>query len=104
MDLHINQARSRPRLKDAIYSGSIFVETQLKTAQRLRDFATASIATVIGADADPLTMHTRVPVKEFVEIVSRIKGRFTNSDEAKEIIRDFVVELGEKPADYLFDV
>src|SRR5262249_13500528 len=42
--------------------------------------------------------------KEFVEIVSRIKGGFTNSDEAKEIIRDFVVELGEKPADYLFDV
>jgi hypothetical protein len=104
MDLHVNQARNHVSLKDAIYSGAIFLETQLKTAQQLRDFAKHSIAQVLGADADPLALHAQVPVKEFVEIVSRIKGQFTNSTEVKEIIRGFIVELGENPADYLFDV
>jgi len=43
-------------------------------------------------------------VAEFVPAVSRLKSYFTNSAEAKEIIRSFVIELGEDPADYLFDV
>ncbi|WP_233851783.1 hypothetical protein [Paraburkholderia sp. HD33-4] len=104
MDLHINQARSHCSLKDAIYKGDIFLETQLKTAQQLSELAKHSIAQVLGQDTDPHLIHTLMPVKEFVQVVSRIKGQFTNSPQAKEIIRDFIVELGEKPADYLFDV
>ncbi|WP_090535106.1 hypothetical protein [Paraburkholderia sartisoli] len=104
MNLHVNQARNHLNLRDAIYFGAIFLETQLKAAQDLRAFAAQSISQVLGADGDPLTLHTQVPVKEFVEIVSGIKGRFTNSDEVKEIIRAFIVELGEDPAEYLFDV
>jgi hypothetical protein len=104
MDLHINQAQSHGNLRDAIYTGAIFLETQLKTAQQLCELAKDSIAQVLGQGTDPRLVHTLMPVKEFVQVVSRIKGQFTNSAQAKEIIRDFIVELGEKPADYLFDV
>ncbi|CAG9244847.1 MULTISPECIES: 2OG-Fe(II) oxygenase family protein [Paraburkholderia] len=104
MDLHINQARSHGSLKDAIYTGAIFLETQLKTAQQLRELAKDSITRELGQDTDSRLLHTLMPVKEFVQVVSRIKGQFTNSAQAKEIIRDFIVELGENPADYLFDV
>ncbi|WP_297354548.1 hypothetical protein [Paraburkholderia sp.] len=104
MDLHVNKARNHVGIREAIYSGAIFLETQLKTGQQLRDFAKHTIAQVLGPDVDPLVLHTQLSVKEFVTTVSRIKSQFTNSAEVKAIIRDFILELGENPADYLFDV
>lgn len=104
MDLYVNQSRTTSNLKESIYSGAIFLETQLQSAKQLCEFAQQSIAHVLGAETDPRLIHTLMPVKEFISTVGRLKGHFTNSQEVKEIIRAFVVELGENPADYLFDV
>jgi hypothetical protein len=104
MDLYINQSRTTQSLKESIYSGAIFLETQVNAARQLSDFAKVCIAEVFGAEQDHRYVHRSLPVKEFVSHVSRLKGRFTNCAEVKEMIRAFVIELGEDPADYLFDV
>lgn len=104
MDLYVNQSRSTSSLKESIYAGAIFLETGLQAAQRMREFAVHSISHVFEGEADHRSIHKLMPVREFVSNVTRLKGYFTNSSEVKEIIRAFVVELGEDPAEYLFDV
>ncbi|CAB3768091.1 hypothetical protein [Paraburkholderia solisilvae] len=104
MKLYVNQSRNRATLKEDIYAGTIFLETQLRTAQKLCGFARERIAEAFGADADPRQVHLTMPVETFVSTVSKLKSGFTNSVETKELIREFVVELGEDPAHYLFDV
>ncbi len=104
MDLYVNQSKNHPNLKETLYTGAIFLETQLQSARQLREFALQSIAHVLGRETDARSLHKLMPVAEFVPAVSRLKSYFTNSAEAKEIIRSFVIELGEDPADYLFDV
>jgi len=104
MDLYVNRSKTVSNLKDSVYSGQIFLETQLQSATRLCEFARHCMTEVFGGETDHRSIHKAMPVKEFISVVSRLKGRFTNSGDVKEIIRSFVVELGENPADYLFDV
>lgn len=104
MDLYVNQSRITANLKEPIYTGAIFLETQLQSAQQLCEFARHSIGHVFGVDVDHRYVHKQMPVKEFISNVSRLKGYFTNNDTVKEIIRTFLVEVGEEPADFLFDV
>jgi hypothetical protein len=104
VDLYVNQSRNISNLKEAIYAGAIFLETQLQSAHRMREFARHSITHVFGGEIDHRSIHKAMPVEEFVSNVSRLKGHFTNSVDVKEIIREFVVELGEDPAQYVFDV
>lgn len=104
MDLYVNQSRNNSSLREAIYSGSIFLETQLQSAQQLCDFAKHCMTEVFDGEEDHRSVHTLMPVKEFVSTVTRLKGKFTNCGEVKEHIRAFVIEIGENPADYVFDV
>lgn len=104
MDLYVNQSRNSANLRESIYSGAIYLETQLQSAQQLCEFAKHSISEVFGSETDHRSIHKLMPVEDFVSCVSRLKGSFTNSGVAKEIIRAFVVKLGEDPADYVFDL
>jgi hypothetical protein len=104
MNLYINQSRTRSSLKEDIYSGTIFLETGLQSAGKLRDLARHHIAAAFGQEGDHRLVHESMPVEAFVLTVSKLKSGFTNSIEAKEIVREFVIEMGEDPANYVFDV
>jgi hypothetical protein len=104
VNLYINQIKNKTNFRNKIYAGDVFLETSLSAAHELCAFARASISETFDGINDPQSIHQQVPVKEFVALVSKLKKQFTNSITSKEIIRDFVIELGASPKDYLLDV
>lgn len=105
MDLWTNRAKhlkDNPRkLRDIIYDGGIFLETNIQATTNLCAYAIECITTVMGQSGDPRTIHNRLDVKSFIKSTVELKKQFTNSDRAKECIRDFLFEIEEKPSDYL---
>lgn len=104
MNLYINQLQKKADFKSAIYAGDIFLNTQLNAAKELCAFARQSITAAFDGETDHQSLHTLMPVEEFVIRVTRLKGQFTNSLQVKELIRDFTLEIGADPKDYIFDV
>jgi hypothetical protein len=102
--LYINQLQNKPDFRSAIYSGDIFLNTNLLAPMELCMFARESITAAFDGETHHQALHTLMPVEEFVKLVTRLKGQFTNCLEVKEMIRRFVVEIGANPDDYLFDV
>lgn len=104
MNLFVNQLQHKPDARHLIYSGDIFLNTDLRAAHALCAFARQCITDAFDGETRHRELHTMLPVAEFVDLVTALKGRFTNCREVKELIRDFVVEIGLDPAEYLFDV
>lgn len=104
MNLYINQLQKKPDFRNAVYSGDIFLNTDLLVPAQLCAFAKESITAAFDGETDHQALHTLMPVEEFVSLVTRLKGQFTNCLDVKEMIRSFVLEIGADPADYLFDV
>jgi hypothetical protein len=104
VNLYVNQLQRKPDVRTLIYSGDIFVDTDLQAPRDLCTFAATSITAAFDGETDHQALHTMMPVAEFVEQVTALKGQFTNCREVKEMIRDFVLEIGADPEDYLFDV
>lgn len=104
MNLYINQLQKKDDFRRAIYSGDIFLNTDLNAPKDLCAFAKESITAAFGGETNHQALHTMMPVTEFVELVTRLKGRFTNCLPVKQMIRDFVLEIGANPDEFLFDV
>jgi hypothetical protein len=104
VNLYINQLQNKKDFRNAVYSGDIFLNTNLQTSTALCEFARHSITAAFDGETDHQALHSMMPVEEFVTLVSRLKGQFTNCLEVKEIIRRFVLEIGADPAEFLFDV
>ncbi|MDB5982941.1 MAG: hypothetical protein JWQ69_3956 [Pseudomonas sp.] len=104
MNLYINQLQKKNDFRSAVYSGDVFLNTDLNASKALCAFAKESITTAFDGETNHQALHTMMPVQEFVELVTRLKGQFTNCLPVKEMIRDFVVEIGANPDEYLFDV
>nr|WP_306456458.1 hypothetical protein [Pseudomonas sp. LJDD11] len=102
--MYINQVRNKPDFRHAIYRGDIFLDTDLPMAESLCAFARESITAAFNGETDHQALHTMMPVEEFVSLVQRLKGQFTNCQQVKDMIRQFIVDLGLAPEDYLFDV
>ncbi|MBD8494773.1 hypothetical protein IFR09_15110 [Pseudomonas syringae] len=104
MNLLINQVRKKPDFRHAIYAGDIFLDTDLKMAEALCAFARDSITLAFDGETDHQALHTKMSVETFVTHVQRLKAQFTNCQPVKDMIRQFILEIGLDPADYLFDV
>lgn len=104
MNLYINQLQQKADFKEAIYAGDIFLNTQLRAAKELCAFAQESITAAFDGETNHQALHTLMPVEEFVVLVTRLKGQFTNSLRAKELIRSFTDEIGAAPEEFIFDV
>lgn len=104
MDLYINQLQNKKDFRNSVYSGDIFLNTDLQAPAALCDFARHCITRAFDGETHHQALHTMMPVEEFVVLVTRLKGQFTNCLEVKEMIQRFVLEIGADPADYLFDV
>jgi len=104
VNLFINQLQNKKDFRKAVYSGDIFLNTNLQAPVDLCNFARYSITAAFEGETNHQALHTMMPVEEFVTLVTRLKGQFTNCLEVKEMIRRFVLEIGADPAEYLFDV
>lgn len=104
MNLYLNQLRKTADFKEAIYSGDIFLDTDLATAKELCGYAKESITAAFDGEINHPALHTMMPVEEFVARVTRLKGQFTNSQRVKDLILGFIHEIGIDPRDYIFDV
>ncbi|WOE81208.1 hypothetical protein RZO07_08265 [Pseudomonas protegens] len=104
MNLYLNQLRKTANFKEAIYSGDIFLDTDLATAKELCGYAKESITAAFDGETNHQALHTMMPVEEFVSRVTRLKGQFTNSQRVKDLILGFTHEIGIDPRDYIFDV
>ncbi|WP_267269585.1 hypothetical protein [Pseudomonas protegens] len=104
MNLYLNQLRKTADFKEAIYSGDIFLDTDLATAKELCGYAKESITAAFDGETNHQALHTMMPVEEFVSRVTRLKGQFTNSQRVKDLILGFIHEIGIDPRDYIFDV
>ena len=102
-ELYVNQKPSSEEWRKRIYSGTIYLWTKLKSTQDLGKFAEECIKKFLG-EKDYLTGYRDWPVEIFIEKAEALKKYYTNCQEAKDIIRDFVKEIGENPNDYFFDV
>jgi hypothetical protein len=104
VNLYINQLQQKADFKEAIYAGDIFLNTQLRAAKELCAFAQESITAAFDGETNHQALHTLMPVEEFVVLVTRLKGQFTNSQRAKDLILSFIDEIGVDPREYIFDV
>lgn len=102
LSMYINGSFPRQAFRETIYDGSIWLNTKLETAQRFCSFADQCAIEALGDD--PRNAHHRMPVEEFVVKAGELKSRFTNDEQTKKYIRDFLEEIGESPDDYFFDV
>lgn len=104
MNLYINQLQKKNDFRNAIYAGDIFLNTDLNAPKDLCAFARESITAAFDGETRHQALHTMMPVQEFIGLVTKLKGQFTNCIEVKEMIRNFVLEIGANPGEFLFDV
>jgi len=104
VNFYVNQLQKKNDFRSAIYSGDIFLNTDLKAAKNMCAFAKDCITKAFNGETNHQSLHKMMPVKDFVDLVSKLKGEFTNSLRSKELIRDFVLEIGADPKEYILDV
>jgi hypothetical protein len=104
VNLYVNQLKGKIGFREAIYSGDIFLDTDIGTAKDLCLFARESITAAFDGETSHQQLHTMMPVEDFINRVASLKRQFTNCLQVKEAIRNFVLELKLEPGDFIFDV
>jgi hypothetical protein len=87
----------------ALYAGDTVMLSPVKSSKALCEFAWELIEEAF-APIDPARAQFEMPVEQFVEIVAKLKPRFTHHPKAKELMRDLFAEVGCDPAETYFDV
>ncbi|ASX01108.1 hypothetical protein CKJ56_15235 [Mycobacterium intracellulare subsp. chimaera] len=104
LNLYVNRIAVGDEFRPLIYSGAMVLHTKLASATDFCAYAQRWLQQAFGDEVDPRLVHTELPVEEFVKRVSTLKKGFTNSEESKQHIRDFLEEIDQDPGDYFFDV
>jgi len=101
--LYINHKTSSEEWRNRIYDGSVFLMTKIDASQKLCDFAQECIKKYID-DKNPQSAYLDWPIEEFIDKTNALQGYFINCQPVKDIIKNFVIEIGEDPEEYFFDV
>ena len=102
-DVYLNQKLTDLERRKLIFEGKIFLFSGLKSCALICDYAW-QVAQENFDSATPETLFLQLPVSEFIKRAEVTKNKFTNSLRAKELLRDYAVEIGTNPDDYYFDV
>ena len=100
--MYVNGSFPESRFRETIYDGSIWLNTRLESARKFCELADRFAVEHLGQD--PRSAHRRMDVLEFTDKVGSLKHAFTNCEQSKLLIQDFIGEIGQDPKDYLFDV
>ncbi len=103
----MNIIRFNPKIDDItrrqlLFDGDFIVYAQSQALKNLIDHANALIVSVLGSE--PETAQYRMPVEEFITLVSPLKSNFTNSAVTKELIKELLSEFNCDGATTYFDV
>lgn len=104
MNFYVNQIAKNNNFKSNIYSGDIYMDTDLKSSRDLCSYARECVTNAFEGEENHQKLHSMMSVEVFVGKVAKLKREFTNSLVSKELIRSFIVEIGADPCDYLLDV
>lgn len=104
LNLYVNRVFPGEEFRQLLYSGTMILHTKLQSSAEFCGYAQQCIRQVFGDQVDARLVHTQLPVEEFVQKVSVLKGEFTNSTVSKQYIRNFLEEINQDPEEYLFDV
>ncbi len=86
-----------------LYDGEVFCIPPRETVKAFTQFAFGMIAQAFGGH-DPLTAHNELSVEKYVEILARLKPRFTHHYKSKQLLKDILVDLGADPSKTYFDL
>lgn len=101
-NVYLNQKLTDLERRKLIFEGNIFLFSGLKSCAAICDYAWQIVQE--NFEATPETLFLKIPVVEFVKRAEATKNKFTNILHAKELLRDYAVEMGTNPGDYFFDV
>ena len=101
--IYLNQWVGDLETRQALFSGAIFIFSELARARSICDFALSVSRETFETD-DLETAYHHLSTSDFARLAEAAKRRFTNSDEIKLLLRDFAAELGMDPSRYYFDV
>jgi hypothetical protein len=96
---HIQDEDRRAR----IYSGEVLCMPPRDSVREFVDLAWQMIEEAFNG-TDPLKAHEELPVEEYVDILGRLKTRFTHSPASKELLRGVLEDLGADVMRTYFDV
>ena len=89
--------------RSLLYDGQLAVLSPTKSGRALCAFA-RELAEKAFAPLDPRHAQHELPVEKFVAILADLKPRFIHHAHAKELIRDFLAEVGCDIEQVFFDV
>ena len=103
----MNIIRFNPKIEDSdrrqfLFDGNFIVYSQSQSLKNLISHANSLIISVLGNEAE--TAQYKMPVNEFVDLVSPLKSKFTNSDTTKELIKELLSEFNCDNTKTYFDV
>jgi len=86
-----------------IYSGDILAYSPNKASTALIEFARNLISEEFG-NRDPRVAQHEMPVEEFVAVLARLKPKFINHPQSKDLVRAILREMGCDAEKTYFDV
>ena len=101
--LYINHKTSSEEWRNSLYDGSVFLMTKIDAAQDLCDFAQECIKEYID-EKNPQFAYLDWPIEEFIHKANALQSYFINCHIVKDLIKNFVIEIGEDTEEYYFDV
>ncbi|MGO9933154.1 MAG: hypothetical protein ACLPV8_15285 [Steroidobacteraceae bacterium] len=102
-NIYLNQRLTDRERRAQIFEGAILVYSGLSACKTLCASALQTVRDVFETPTPEVTISHQ-PIEIFVKKAETAKKTFTNSLRSKELIRDYVIEMGSDPADYYFDV
>ena len=103
----MNIIRFNPKINDGqrrqlLFEGNFVVYGKSTALTKLVEYANSLVRSVFGDE--PETAQYRMTVKEFIELASPLKSKFTNSNITKELIKEILNEFQCDPEKTYFDV
>ena len=103
----MNIIRFNPKINDGqrrqlLFEGNFVVYGKSTALTKLVEYTNSLVRSVFGDE--PETAQYRMTVKEFIELASPLKSKFTNSNITKELIKEILNEFQCDPEKTYFDV
>ena len=89
--------------RKSLFAGNILVFSPNKSSLALIEFARSLIREEFG-NHDPQRAQHEMPVEEFVAVLARLKPKFINHPQSKDLVRAILREMGCDPGKTYFDV
>jgi len=89
--------------RELVFRGELLVYSPRKSSLALVEFSRQLIREAFG-DLEPREAQHRLPVEQYVSVLTQLKPKFINHPTSKQLLRDLLGEMGCDPEQTFFDV